>query len=210
MKFNILILLILAFIVNSTLSKAQNVNLYIVNDSVVVKLKDNKIEAIELNIRMENNTSSAIIFRKQTGILDVGSLSGELLPNFCELSDYMGTFRKFVFCHYDKPLDEFNIIHGERAYFTKSGAIKYSKTNGFVNSRKLKRRLEREFRHQAKDINIVLDKNETLTYKMKIFLGNYKFEKNQNYYLVIVYNNKVIDSLSQICLKSNRMKIITK
>ena len=205
---NLLLLIIVIFVFN-TLSQAQGVSLCIVNDSVIAKLKGNKIETIELNIRIENNTNNAIIIRKQTGILEVGSLTGELLSNFCELSDYMGTFRKFIFFHDDKPLEEFNNILGMHVYFTKAGKIKYSKTSGFVNPRKLKRRLEREFRHQEKAININLDPNENLTYKIKIYLGNYKFEKKQHYYLVIVYNNKTIDSLSQICLKSNRIKIIT-
>ena len=190
---------------------AQEVYLYIVDDSVVVKLKNNKIETIEVNIRVENNTDSIITLNKQTGIIDPGSLPGELFPDFCKTSDYRGTFRKFLFSNDDISLTEdFHFNLNNRPYFTKSGKLKYSQTGGFVKPNKLKRRLKEEDKLRASDIKVNITPNGSLEHKVKVYLRNYKLEINQNYYLVIAYNNKRINSLSQICLISNRLKIVTK
>ena len=44
-----------------------------VNDTVIVELDDNRVESIELNINLENNTDSSILLNQQKGIVEVGS-----------------------------------------------------------------------------------------------------------------------------------------
>jgi len=78
------------------------------------------------------------------------------------------------------------------------------------HANKIKREFKKEKKLRSKPNRIHVAAGECLTYKAKIYLGNFELNMKQHYHLVLVYNNKSVSSLSNICLESNRLTLITR
>lgn len=210
MNFRVLIAITFIFQSFISFSQAHDVRMFI-DDTLIVKLVDNRIESIELNIKVENNTDSSILLNQQKGIVEIGSLTGEYISNHCESINYKGTYRVFMFKYNNESLLSTPVLSvGDYVYFTQSGKLKYVFLEGVDNPNKIKREFNKEKKLRSKPHSINLAAGEYLAYKAKVYLGNFELDKNQKYYLVIVYNNQSISSLSNICLESNRLTLITR
>ena len=92
------------------------------------------------------------------------------------------------------------------AGYTKSGKLI---TSVGRNLFKFRRASKIQARQRARNTNVALAPNERLTYNVNVYLGNYKLEKCQIYYLVITYKNDITNNLSAIYMESNRLKILS-
>ena len=214
MKTKHLLLIIFLFKFVTAFPQTQGIVLTILEDSVVAQVKNNKIEAIAVNIRLENNTDDTIVFRKHTDIVELMT-GGKYIKKFCELSEEWGYFKRFVFNKDNENLEYsyFFPMH-YHIYFKKSGKPKHLVISGNDTRRiSLQRYIKdkKDLRlYRARYSRESLNPNESLMYKINIFLGNYKFEKNQIYYLNIIYSNNQTGNLSSICMESNKIKIVAK
>ena len=214
MKHLLLITLFLNIFIAT--SQAQGIGFFIEEDSVILNLKYHKKdterirkETINIKVRIENNTDSVIIFNKQTDINNIGSVRGEIEPDFCETTDYWDIFRKFMFTEDNEPIQNIFYLPWDYIYYTKSGKLKYVPGGGepsFKTNRALKGKLKQLARHNQTS----LAPNESLTYNVNVYMGDYRLQKDKVYYLMLAYNNKSVDGLSKICLVSNRLKVVTK
>ena len=223
MKIKYLLSLIFFLKISIGLSQAQGVGLYIIEDSVIVQLNDDRRDVIIVNIRVENNTDSAIIFNKQTGIkysdfwIEEKFVTDFCETSFCETSDNKDRLMKFLFSDNNELLfwSSFNLY--ERPYFTKSGKIKTVRTHyeyyflfNIRYSIRYKKVSRLSAREEARDVKVSILPNKSLTYKVNVYVGDYGLQKDKVYYLMLAYNNKSVDGLSKICLVSNRLKVVTR
>jgi len=191
-------------------SQTYDVKMYI-DDTVVVELVNNRVELIELNIKVVNNTDSSILLNQQKGIVETGSLTGDYISDYCESVDYKGLYRIFIFEHNNESLLSSPILSvGDYVYFTKSGKLEYVFLEGVDNPNKIKREFKKEKKLRSMPHSINVAAKECLTYKAKVYLGDFKLDEQRQYYLIVVYNNHSISSLSNICLESNRLTLVTR
>ncbi|MCU0378573.1 MAG: hypothetical protein MUC78_09975, partial [Bacteroidales bacterium] len=119
--------------------------------------------------------------------------------------------RIFIFDSINQALLDSPLMSvGDFIYFTNAGKIQCVSLEGVDNSNKIEKELKRKTKSQSYPVIISLAPSEEIKYKAKIYLGNYQFAKNHAYYLILVYNSKERTDLSNICLKSNRLTLITK
>ena len=182
-----------------------------INDTLEVESENGRIEMINIEVTIINHTNKTILLNRQTGVTEIGSLTGEYLPNYCDSIDYAGIFRIFVFNRLNKALLTSPLLSvGDYVYFTKKGKLKYVYLEGIDKPNEIKKEFRKEKRLGLQPSIIRLNPYQKVKYKAKIYLGDYLFTKNEIYYLSLVYNNKKERNLSDICIESNRLVLLIK
>lgn len=198
----------LLFIINVYLSFALPVGIILnINDTITVKINDRRIEIIDIDIDVFNNTNEPIFINKQIGVVEnVPTMEmDKTLGNFC-YENYDGRYLFYLFDKLNTPLCENSLLSvGDFVYFTKKGSLKYVYLEGVDNPRKIKRELGKFAEECSIPSVIKIEPNERIKFITKIYLGAFLFESKQTYYITLVYNNKTKGVLSDVCLKSNSL-----
>jgi hypothetical protein len=207
-KLCVTLLLILNFTVILALGDSLIVR---ISDTVTANSKNGRIEMIKIQVTIFNFSKNTVIINKQQGVTEAGSLTGEYIPNFCEIMDYRGRFRIFVFDQSNSSMVESSPLSvGDYVYFKKNGKLKYRYLEGIDNPKKIERAFRQDQRLRATSTTCSIESNTNVTFSMYIYLGDYQFCPNENYYMVLVYNNTDIPNLSRICIESNKLTLRVK
>jgi hypothetical protein len=199
------IILILNFTIILAFSDSLKVR---ISDTITANSKNGRIEMIRIQVTVFNYSQNTLILNKQLGVTEGGSLTGDYIPNFCENVDYRGGFRIFLFDKFNSSLVQSPTRSvGDFVYFKKDGKLKYMYLEGIDNPKKIKRALRQYQRLKATSTQLTIESNSNATFTMKIYLGDYQFRQNEIYYMALVYNNKEIAYLSNVCLESNKLTL---
>lgn len=201
---------------SAVLGNAQESNLtFIIPDTIAVELIEGRIETIDIEISLRNNSNHEVILNIGNGITQIGigkgivpldSVPREFPPDLCKTIDYRGRgFWMYLFNNKSQTIfDTPNLSKGILPYFNSKGRLRYTnvgKRNHILKSCNIGKVSNRNI--------IKLSPYQNYTYKTGVYLGDYKLKNNSKYYLILVYNNIDNKALSEVCLKSNRIVILT-
>lgn len=194
-----------------------NQSIYATNDKLVCTIKDtipiytsgNKLDLLEIELSISNKSNQEISFNKLSGItesmLDVVNIDSCFYSN-----PNIGVGFRYAIFNNQIELIYYPLGIGDFVYFSKRGSLEYVYLEGIDNPKKVKRQLKKYLKNREMPTTIKLKPHEEIKFKIKIYLGNFYFQKGGTYRLMITYSEKGINSNSLVCFKSNIAVLVVK
>ena len=174
----------------------------IINDSITSTVKKGRIELIEIEVEVKNNTLDSFYINKEVGVIakDFPFIAEEV-ESYCEDYNWKGIYQVIIYDDSCQILLGTPILGRPIPVFLKNGRFK----------RVPLLKIKYYERRRAQPIKFFVKPYDQERFRMKIYLGDFTLEKGKHYYLKLKYTNKADDNLTKVtCLESNKMVLITK